>query len=128
MIKNDEDSYVLEGHPVLLICGYNLNSNPGARVIWTNPNGEQVANGNDYVIDEDLLVVQLNITKTKRKDNGTWKCKVMNNANNFYSKTLEVDLRLTVVGEFMLVSVIAKLHVLSFFCINNSSRSSKQTQ
>lgn len=62
------------GHPVSLICGYNLKSNPSTNVTWSNPKGEKVPNSERYMMADGPEVVQLNIRNVTESDSGTWKC------------------------------------------------------
>ena len=111
----EKESYVLLGHPVVMVCGYGLDSNPRAANTWTNPQGEVVpANSGGYIMDNEPTVVQLNITRVKKSDKGKWKCKVevtsecdssvsSECSGNIYTKSLTVELDLVVVGEHILL-------------------------
>ena len=108
----EKKSYVLLGHPAAMVCGYRLDSNPRAEITWTNPQGEVVSTNSDaYVMDNGPTVVQLNITRAEMSDYGKWQCKVgiTNECDasyssecsyNVYSKSVVVELDLTVVGEY----------------------------
>ena len=107
----EKNSYVLLGHPVVVVCGYRLESNPRAEITWTNPQGEVVTTDSDrYVMDNGPTVIQLNITRAETSDNGKWKCHVRVTgecdssvstecSGNVYSKSVMVELDLTVVGK-----------------------------
>lgn len=78
--------------------------------MWTNPNGIQIVHNDAYRVDSGPAVVQLNITKANITDNGIWKCDVTvtsifdqtdNISNNIYSKKLQVEVNLTVVGKYV---------------------------
>ena len=120
MQENKEDIYVLSGSPVSLVCGYNLVSNPSATVTWRDPQNKQVTKNDRYLVDDGRRVVQLNITKASKSDSGTWTCTVnvtspydsfdlvtdRSLVNNIYSETKEVEIRLTVIGEFVTIKLL----------------------
>ena len=111
MVEAEEkEIYVLLDHPVTLVCGYNLDSNPQATVTWTNPQGEIIGNSDAFRMDNGPAVIQLNITRAEVGDKGMWKCQV-NVASEYisvessefssheYSKSRIVELHLKVVGK-----------------------------
>lgn len=128
MQKNEEDVYVLLGSPVSLVCGYNLIGNPSAVISWTDPQNKQVINSDRYWVDTGPTVVQLNITEASKMDNGTWRCTVNVSSSynsfdpmtsNFYSEAIEIEISLTVVGEYIILSMKLILHkAINCTCIS----------
>ena len=122
MEENEKDIYALLGSPVSLVCGYKLISNPSAVITWRDPQNKQVSDSDQYLVDVGPSVVQLNITKASKSDNGTWKCtvnvtspydsfhqKASNSlTSNIYSKIREIEVRLTIVGEYDLIITAMK--------------------
>lgn len=113
MNESKEDSYVLLGHPVSLICGYDLDSNPQAIITWTDPRGNKVTDNDQYLADDGPEVVQLDITRASISDSGMWRCSVnvistysfswLKNISDVYNRTQEVEINLSVVGESMCI-------------------------
>lgn len=118
MDESNKDSYVLIGHPVLLVCGYDLHSNPQATITWTDPRGNKVTESNRYSADNGPELVQLNITRASKRDSGTGRCSVnvisaynsfvwLKNFSDVYNRTQEVEINLSVVGESMRVYILS---------------------
>ena len=116
MVKaTEKESYVLLGHPVVMVCGHGLDSNPRAAITWTNPQGEVVpANSDGYIMNNGPAVVQLNITRVEKSDKGKWMCKVevtsecdssvsSECSGNIYTKSLTVELVLVIVGKHNII-------------------------
>ena len=116
MQENEDYIYVLLGSPVSLVCGYNLVGNPSPEVSWTDPQNKQIANSGRYVMDNGPDVVQLNIIEANESDSGTWRCTVKVNSSydsfdpmtdkastgNIYSGIKEIEVRLIIVGEYIM--------------------------
>lgn len=66
--------YVLSEHPVSLICGYNLKSNPQATIVWTDPSGNTINDSDNIILEDGPEVIQIHIKRAHPKHNGTWKC------------------------------------------------------
>ena len=67
-----EEFYILLAHPISLVCGYNLQSNPPAAITWTDPSGNTVDSTHANINGPD--VVEYHIEKAGESVNGTWKC------------------------------------------------------
>ena len=84
--------YVLLGHSISLVCGYNLQSNPPAKITWIDPSGNTI--DSKHLKSDRLDLVKLHIEKAQEKDSGIWKCILQHELRN---KTFL--LALTVVGK-----------------------------
>ena len=98
LIPASMEYYVLLNESTSLTCGYNLDSNPPARVSWIDPHGNQVIPSQMYVLDHGPKVVRLNITNASTNDTGMWQCNCSLMIDNAEFKLTNVTL--TVVGEY----------------------------
>ena len=107
-----------------LICGYNLESNPKATISWTDPRGNPVTISDNYTQDNGPEVVQLNITRVNKSDNGTWGCsmevlgfcshvctdgKLLDCGQDKVVRRRNLKITLTVVGELSNCSGVARV-------------------
>ena len=68
---------VLEGDPVFLICGHDLDSYPQPNISWTRqPDRQENLNDERYFRTDGPEIVGMNITSVGMSDNGTWTCTV----------------------------------------------------
>ena len=76
MTKGPGYHYVIPGDPVSLICCYDLESNPPAKITWTDPQGNEVKSRSNYFQDDGPGKVQLNISEVAVGDSGAWQCSI----------------------------------------------------
>lgn len=106
MTKRPGEYSVLEGYPIELICGENLDSNPEATVVWSSPQGEKIKKSNENYIMSNSPSVALRLKNVTRSDhNGAWICTVKVEGNATYCpdpaksrRTLNIEIQLIVVG------------------------------
>lgn len=91
---------------MILICGYELESNPPATISWTspNPNLEVVVNSESFRMNNGTEEISLTIANVSADDNGTWTCTVevpRNQPSNcsFEQATVKRHMNLTVVSK-----------------------------
>ena len=90
----------LEGCPVSLLCGYNLESNPPAIITWIDPEGNMVTSDGMYIVDDGPRVLRLNISRASGKHEGVWTCNVMvKYSDGSHDASLSRQVHLRVLGE-----------------------------
>jgi hypothetical protein len=90
---------------VILICGYELKSNPPATISWTSPSQEIVVNNDSFRMNNGTEEISLMIANVSADDNGTWTCTVevpRNQPSNcsFERAIVKRHMNLTVVSKY----------------------------
>ena len=109
--------YVLLNDSLSLVCGTGLDSNPQATITWMAPDGTTIMDNARYDLDKGPKFVRLNFTRTIPSDNGTWKCRVVVESEQY----IVSDGRLvrqdpSPIGQTMIdieLTVICKFHLFS---------------